>query len=238
MQSILRAIYPPQCLLCDALVEDEGGLCGPCWRETPFLSGLVCTLCGAPLPGEEAGAGARCDDCMALARPWERGRAALAYRDAGRRLVLALKHGDRLDLARPAARWMLRAGAPLLRPGQVVVPVPAHWLRRVRRRYNQAALLALEVSRQAGLSAAPRALLRGRATPVQDGMGREARFANLDGAIAAHPRHGAVLAGADVLLVDDVMTSGATLAAATGAALAAGADRVSVLALARVVKDA
>jgi predicted amidophosphoribosyltransferase len=148
-----------------------------------------------------------------------------------------LKHADRLDLVAPAARWMVRAGAPILRPGMLAVPVPAHRWRLFRRRYNQAAALAQAIARIAPVAFVPDALVRTRATQVQDGMGQEARFVNLADAITPHPRHGARLRDAEVLLVDDVMTSGATLAAAAEAALAAGAREVCVLVLARVARD-
>lgn len=236
MQSVLRALYPPQCVSCGALVEEAGALCGTCWQATPFLGGAVCDCCGAPMVGAVA-EGDLCDQCLTLARPWSRGRAAMAYRDNGRRLVLALKHGDRLDLVAPAARWMARAGAPILREGMLAVPVPAHRWRLLRRRYNQAAALAQALARVTGMIHVPDALVRVRRTKVQDGMGQEARFVNLSGAIRPHPRAGRRLAGADVMIVDDVMTSGATLAAAAEAARAAGAREVCVLVLARVAKD-
>lgn len=238
MQSLLRLIYPDQCVLCDELVEEGGGLCGRCWSGVPFILGLTCDLCGAPLPGEGDGVAVHCDDCMSIARPWEAGRAALVYRDQARRLVLALKHGDRLDLVAPASAWLERAARPLLRAGQVIVPVPGHWWRTLRRRYNQAALLAQALGRSTGQPVAVQALRRIRATETQDGKDVTGRFANLSGAIQPHPRHSACLRGADVLLVDDVMTSGATLAAAAEAAHGAGARSVRVVVLARVVKDA
>lgn len=239
MQSALHLLFPPQCLSCGAPVAEDFGLCAQCWRDTPFIAGLVCDLCGTPLPGE-AGAGERalCDDCTTLARPWAQGRAALLYRDNGRRLVLALKHGDRQELAGPAARWMLRAAAPLLQPGMVVAPVPLHWTRLFSRRYNQSALLSKEVARAARLTHCPDLLRRLRRTPTQDGRDRDARFENLARTISVHPAQRAMIAGRPVLIVDDVMTSGATLAAATEACHAAGAGPVSVLTLARVAKDA
>jgi ComF family protein len=237
MQSVLKVLYPPQCISCGAHVEDSAALCGRCWHDTPFLGGAVCDACGAPLLGAQSDGQALCDQCLTLARPWSRGRAALAYRDNARRLVLALKHGDRMDLALPAARWMARAGAPFLRQGMLAVPVPVHRWRLLKRRYNQAAVLAQALARVASLDYAPDALVRLRGTRVQDGMSQDERFRNLEGAIAPHPKRGARLRSADIVLVDDVMTSGATLAASAEAALAAGAREVCVLVLARVAKD-
>ena len=237
MQSVLNLAFPPRCTGCGAMVAEDFALCGACWRETPFIEGLVCDACGVPLPGEEGGAPEYCDDCLSIARPWGRGRAALVYRDRGRKMVLALKHGDRTEVARPAARWLMRAGLPLLTPETLLVPVPLHWRRLLRRRYNQAAELAKALARAGGQEWVPDALVRTERTPVLDGLGREARFAALGRAIRPHPRQGIRLKDRTVLLVDDVMTSGATLAAAAEAVRGAGAARVDVLVLARVAKE-
>lgn len=237
MQSLLRIAFPPQCVSCGTLVEENFGLCGPCWRDTHFITGAVCDTCGIPLVGA-AGDGDQCDDCMKIARPWAKGRAAVLYRDNARRLVLALKHGDRLDLVRPAARWMAGVAAPLVEEDTVLVPVPAHLLRLLSRRYNQAAALSLALAKILGRPCIPDLLRRVRRTRMQDGMTLDARFRNMSDAI--RPCRSAVgrLDGRAVLLVDDVMTSGATLAAATEALHAAGARRVCTLVLARVGKDA
>lgn len=237
MQRALRLIFPPQCLSCDAQVETEFSLCATCWRDTPFISGLVCNACGTPLPGEEALRTEYCDDCISIARPWVAGRAALLYQSNARRLVLSLKHADRLDLARPAAQWIAAASKPLIHTDMVVVPVPSHWLRLLKRRYNQAALLAKGVATHCNLTFLPDPLVRPHRTRVQDGMGRDQRFQNLSGRIIPHPKRPHALQGRDVLLVDDVMTSGATLAAATEACHASGASRVFITVLARVAKD-
>lgn len=237
MQSALRFVLPPQCLSCGGLVAEEFGLCADCWRDTSFIEGLVCDGCGVPLPGLDEGRAEHCDDCLTIARPWSRGRAAMLYAGTGRRLVLGLKHGDRLDMARPAARWLARAGAPLLEPGMLIAPVPLHWTRLVRRRYNQSAVLARALADLTGLDHCPDLFLRRRRTGSQEGRDRDGRFANVSGAISVHPGRGPRLTGKPVLIVDDVMTSGATLAAAADAALAAGALRVCVLVLARVAKD-
>lgn len=238
LQAALHVLYPPQCISCAAQVTSDFGLCGDCWRETPFIAGTVCDRCGVPLPGGDAQEVAVCDDCMTMARPWGQGRSALLYKDNGRSLVLALKHGDRMDLARPAAGWLLQAARPVIRPGMVVVPVPLHWARLFRRKYNQAALLSKALSGLAGLDHCPDALIRRRTTGTQEGRTRDGRFANMADAFRVPTSRVAMVEGRDILLIDDVMTSGATFAAATEALFAASVRSVCVVSLARVAKDA
>lgn len=238
VQTALRLVYPPLCLACGGPVSDEWGLCPACWRDTGFIGGLVCDACGVPLPGDDPGEPVLCDGCMAHPRPWAQGRAALFYEGTGRRLVLSLKHGDRHEIARPAGKWLAAAARPLLRPGAVVAPVPLHWRRLLRRRFNQSALLARAAAAELGCAHVPDLLQRARRTPVLDGLGREARFAALEGALRVAPRHLGRIAGRPVLLVDDVMTSGATLEEAARACRAAGAGEICVLALARVANRA
>lgn len=237
LQSVIRAIYPAQCVACDTQTEAEHGLCGSCWRETQFIGGLVCDTCGAPLHGDDTGDLAHCDDCMTIARPWTRGRAALVYDGIGRKLVLGLKHGDRLDLVHPAAAWMVWVAAPIMQPDMMIVPVPLHWTRLLKRRYNQAAVLAQEIGKITGQTVCVDALERPRKTKPLEGHSRDARFAALDGAIRSKSNREPLIKGRAILLVDDVMTSGATLASAADALLQAGAKDVSIVTLARVVKD-
>jgi len=238
LQSVIRAIYPPQCVACDAQTEAEFGLCGPCWRETQFIGGSICDTCGVPLPGDDHGDTLQCDDCMKIARPWDQGRAALIYAGIGRTLVLRLKHGDRTELARPAAVWMAGVARTLIKKNSILVPVPLHWTRLARRRYNQAALLVHGLGRELNLPVCADGLLRPRKTQSLDGHSREARFRVLTDAITPNPKRQGDLQGKSVILVDDVMTSGATLAASAEAAKAGGAANVSIVTLARVVKDA
>jgi ComF family protein len=239
LQTLLHAVFPPECLACGARVETDFALCAACWAETPFIFGAACDLCGVGLPGQTAGREALiCEECHRVARPWAHGRAVMHYAGHGRTLVLGLKHGDRAEVARAAGPWLARAGADLLTGEPVIVPVPLHWMRLATRRFNQAALLAQAMARASGRDCIPDALVRPRRTPTQDGRDRAGRFRNLDAAIRAHPRRVAALKGRKVLLVDDVMTSGATFSAAAQACLAAGAHEVCVIALARVARDA
>ncbi|NHF73693.1 double zinc ribbon domain-containing protein [Paracoccus xiamenensis] len=243
MKAALRLIYPPRCLACEGAVEQDGALCPKCWRDCEFVSGCACRRCGVPLPGdlaEDAGGddgSLICDDCLATARPWRHGRAALVYRGIGRNLVLALKHGDRPDLAGPLGGWLALAVAPILREGMLVVPIPLHSGRLMQRKFNQVALLSAQVARVHGLTHCPSLLYRTRPTPAQDHRGIEERYANLRDALAVSPRYRAELRGRSVLLIDDVMASGATMSAAAEALLGAGAATVSIAVLARAVKE-
>lgn len=238
LQSALDLVFDRNCITCNAVVAESQGLCGACWRETPFIAGLVCDKCGVSLPGDDLGMAEYCDDCLTMARPWDRGRAALLYRDNARKIVLALKHGDRIDLAKPAGKWLKRAAEPLLRDKTLVTAVPLSRSRLFRRRYNQSVELARVMARLVDLPFCPDLLIRRHFAGSQDGRSKDARFSNVEGAFAPHPRRKARIEGQDVLLVDDVMTSGATFAAAAEACHAAGVRSVSVLALARVAKDA
>lgn len=234
MQAVLRLVYPPRCMSCGENVTEEGMLCGACRGDTPFIDGLVCDLCGQPQPGDNPDEIVHCDDCLTILRPWARGRAALLYAGRSKKMIMSFKHGDRVDLAQPMGRWLTRAIRPILRGDMVVVPVPIHWTRLIMRRFNQSAMLAGVVAEETGLRLLPDALQRRRRTRSQDGMTRTERFVNVADAIV--PRQGAASAigGKDVLLIDDVMTTGATLAASAEALHAAGANRVCVGVLARV----
>lgn len=236
-RALLDTLYPPHCLACDTPVQDPGTLCATCWSSTPFVGGLACDTCGIPLLGDADEGAALCDDCLTVARPWSHGRAALVYGEVARQMVLALKYGDRHDIAGPAGRWMARRVAPLIRPDTVVAPVPLHRWRLFTRRYNQSALLAAAVAQEVERPHIPDLLLRIRQTTTQDGRTRAGRFENMQGAIQADPKRASQIEGRHVVLVDDVMTSGATLAAATEACFQAGADDVDVVVMARVGRD-
>ncbi len=230
-------LLPPLCLGCGAPVEDAGGLCVACWSRIGFIGPPFCACCGYPFefdPGPDA----LCAGCTRARPRYVRARAVFRYDDASRDLVLSFKHADRTDAAPAFGRWLARAGGELIGDADLIVPVPLHWLRLFRRRYNQAALLALALSRGTGVPVAPTLLRRQRATPSQGRLGRLARRRNVAGAFTADSRQGARVADRRVLLVDDVLTTGATAEACAAALLRAGAAAVDVLTLARVVRPA
>lgn len=235
----LDLLYPPVCVACGAETGAAGGLCPDCFAGAPFIAGPVCEACGAPLLDAAGPGGAPvCDGCRHAPPAWQTGRAVALYGGAVRRAILALKHGDRLDVARAAAPWLLRAGRDLLAGADLVAPVPLHWRRLVHRRFNQSAELARALCRSAGRSEAlaPDLLRRVRATPSQEGRSRAGRIANVEGAFALARRWRGRVANARVLLVDDVMTTGATLSACAETLRDAGAEGIDVLVLARVAR--
>jgi ComF family protein len=214
-------------------------LCGDCWREASFITGLVCDACGIPLPGgipQEHDEAAQCDACILAPQPWSKGRAAFLYEGTSRRMVLALKHGDRQELARPMAHWMVQSGRQLCQPDTLIAPVPLHSRRLFSRRFNQSALLAKHVAHALDLDVIPDLLTRNRATVLQEGMTLKERFENQKAAFNVTKKWQTEIQKRSVLLVDDVMTSGATLSGCTGVCLAAGAKEVNVLVLARVAR--
>lgn len=235
LDGLVSVLFPPACPACGAETAAPGTLCAACWAGTDFVAGPVCTQCGRPEPGLPAPDPAyRCTDCLARQPRWSRARAVAFYGGAARRLVMSLKHGDRLDTVPMMAGWMARAGRELLAEADLVTPVPLHWRRRIARRFNQSAELARAIARLGGRAYAPDLMRRVRATPSMQGLDREARAANVRDAIRAAPGARGRVEGRTVLVIDDVMTSGATLDAAAGALLDAGAARVDALVMALV----
>ncbi len=238
---MLDAVLPPLCLGCNEIVETPGALCAACWQGFSFIAPPFCARCASPF-AQDLGADALCAACLARPPRYRRARAALVYDTRSRRLVLPFKHGDRTDIARACGGWMARAGGDLLAEADLVAPVPLHWRRLFMRRYNQAQLLARIVVREAPggarLRLAPDLLRRRRWTGSQTGLRAEQRRGNVRQAFDIHPRWSAEVAGKAVLLVDDVLTTGATAEACARILQRGGARHVDVLTLARVVRPA
>lgn len=236
-QAVMDFIYPAQCPSCRVEIEIANGVCPDCWRDISFLASELCRFCAAPLDGA-LGPDGVCDACMHHPPAWNRGAAAVLYEGVGRKLVLALKHGDRLDIAPLAASWMLRAGGDLVDEANLIAPAPMHWRRLARRRFNQAGELARALAKEveAPHAFAPDLLRRTRATSTQDGKTRAERMENVSGVFSITPAWRASIPGAKILLVDDVMTTGATLSECAEICRAAGAAEVNVLVMARVAR--
>lgn len=233
-RSVLNALLPSHCLTCDAPVDEQGQFCAACFRETRFITEPLCRRCGIPFAHANTGAGRSCPACVAAPPPWGEARGALTYDAQSRRVILPLKHADRPELAAALARMMARAGAALLGRAQVLVPVPLHRGRLLARRYNQSVLLARHLARLSGVPSLPDALRRTRATTQLGDLSAAERAAAVEGAIAVRDIRRPTLAGQRVLLIDDVLTTGATARECTTALLDAGASAVDVLVAARV----
>lgn len=229
-------IFPPRCPLCGEALAGQDGLCAACWTTLAVPGEPCCAACQRPFP-DGLHDQALCAPCLADPPRHDGISAATLYNEPSRRLVLAFKRGRHIAMAPLLARMML-ARLPRLEGAWLVVPVPLHRWRIWTRGYNQSALLAGEIARATGARLMVDGLERRRATPSLGGLGRTARAAALKGAIAVNPRHAAALKGASVLLVDDVLTSGATSNACVRALKRAGAERVRIACFARVLDEA
>jgi ComF family protein len=215
-------------------IGEPGGLCPQCWTTAGFIERPYCERLGTPFPADHGGS---LISPAALAEPpaYHRARAAARYSDVVRDLIHLLKYGDRMDLVRSLGRWMARAGGELLADADALVPVPLHWGRLWQRRFNQSSALAHAILALSGIPVADHLLVRSRATQPQFGLPRGERAQNVQGAFKVPQAMRTEVKGKKLVLVDDILTTGATADACTKVLLRAGALRVDVLVLARVV---
>jgi ComF family protein len=232
---LVDLVLPPRCVLTGEIVAAQGTLAPEGWQTLRFISPPFCHTCSYPFDFETENT-SQCAACLADPPPFASARAVLAYDDASRDLILKFKHADHLQAVPALIPMLARAGADSLGRADLIVPVPLHRWRLLRRRYNQAALLTWGLARRMGKPCLPDALIRIRATPSQGHMRANDRQKNVKRAFAIHPRHGPAVAGRRILLVDDVFTTGATLQECAKVLLDAGAKEVHVLTIARVIR--
>jgi ComF family protein len=232
-KAVLDIALPTLCVACRQPVDGEG-VCAECWSKLSFIEPPYCPRLGIPFvydPGPDM------LSMEAIASPpaYQRARAAVRYDEVARTLVHALKYQDRMDLAPAMGRWMARAGRELLDGADMLIPVPLHWRRAWHRRYNQSGALGRVIERQSGIKLRGDILQRVRATEQQVGLSRPQRASNVQGAFKVSADRQSEIAGRRLILIDDVLTSGATTDACARALLRAKAAQVDVLVFARVV---
>lgn len=237
IQSVLDFMLPPRCLSCGQEVSSLHTLCDLCWPKLNFISSPQCICCGWPFvyaPDDNL----LCGHCIRRRPLFTRAQTVFSYDASIRQLILRFKHQDRLDLAPRLAQWMVKAGehVQIFSKISAIIPVPLHWTRLLYRQYNQAGLLAQNISREVHIPYSPRILRRPMATPSQGGLTKQQRLTNIRRAFQVPSSQRKILQGKSVLLVDDVFTTGATLQECTRTLLHAGAAEVRVLTLARVIK--
>lgn len=238
LNRLLDTFLPPRCPFTGDIVDSQGTVSPAAWAELSFITAPFCHSCGFPfefaLPagGEEA----LCAACLHDRPEFTKARAALVYNDASRDLILGFKHGDRIHAVVPMVPWLKQAGAELLAQADMIVPVPLHRWRLIRRRYNQAAVMGQSLGKESGVTFLADGLIRRRSTPTQGHLNAKQRKKNVKHAFTPHPKRATQIKGKKIILIDDVYTTGATVRECVRALMNAGAAEVSVLTLARVVK--
>lgn len=233
-RAALDIALPTLCVSCREPVTGDG-LCAACWSQLSFIAPPYCARLGIPFV-YDPGPGLLSMEAIASPPAYQRARAAVRYDDVARTLVHALKYQDRTDLAPTMGRWMARAGNELLKEANALIPVPLHWQRGWSRRYNQSGALARVIAAQADIPVWGDVLQRTRQTRQQVGLSRAERSRNVQGAFSVAAEKKSAIQGRRIILIDDVLTSGATVDTCARALLRARAASVDVLVFARVVE--
>lgn len=236
IKAAVDTLLPPRCLATGHVVDSPGMTSPAFWSELSFIEKPCCSTCGLPF-GFQAPFGTLCAACLDLEPVFTKARSAVVYNDASRKIILAFKYGDRLHAVHTFIPWLMRAGQELLDETDFIVPVPLHQKRLWQRRFNQSALLADELAGRAGKIYLPDTLIRTRATIPQKGLSRNARNDNVKNAFSVRPAEIPKISGKNILLIDDVFTSGATLNECARVLKKSGAADIFVLTIARVTRE-
>ena len=232
----LNLILPPRCPVTGDMVDAQGMISSDAWRDLVFIADPLCAHCGVPLVFETEG-NARCVTCLETPHVYYSARAALQYNDISRGLILGFKHGDKTHVIQSFVPWLKQAGTEMLGQADYLIPVPLHPARLIMRRYNQAALIAGALSKSSDIPHLPTAMKRVRATPSQGHLTSDERTKNVQEAFDVSPKYRDMIKGKSIVLIDDVLTTGATVNECAKLLYHHGAGQVDVLTLARVVFD-
>lgn len=223
--------FPMCCCSCGEMVDSEG-LCPKCWKRIKWVSDPRCRICGVPF---ELDISSLCPQCISKPPHFDQAISVFEYDDFSKTMILKFKHGDATYMGKLLAVWMHRVAAGLT--ADLIIPVPIHFLKRLKRRYNQTELLAMELERLCGVPQEPRILEKEKQTSPQEGLTRSTRLRNIKGSFGVNPGYARLLVGKKVILVDDVLTTGATVNECARILKKHGAEKVMVLTAARVNLD-
>ena len=229
---LLNTIFPSLCPLCQNIVEKEQTLCALCWDDIEFISDPSCIQCGLPLPASPIEEEIKCYDCLKNNHIFTESKSVFVYEAHSKKMILSLKHSYKFHYAPLLGKWMAESGKSLIEKSDVLIPIPLHWSRLLKRGFNQAALLAHHVGRAAKKPVLYNVLKRAKKTPTQDGLSRAERQKNMNDVFAVKEKN--VILNKNIMLIDDVMTTGATLDAAAQILVKNGAASVRTLTVGRV----
>lgn len=237
VEKAVDTVLPPRCPVSGDMVDMHGMISAETWKGLEFVSAPFCEKCGIPFDFDVQAEGNICVKCLEKPPAFDTARSALIYNDTSRGMILGFKHGDKIHAAKSFVPWLKRSGQEMIDQADFIIPVPLHRFRLLRRRYNQAAIMGYELSKETGITHAPLALRRIRATASQGHLKTDERAKNVRKAFALRDGYEEKMKDKNIILIDDVYTTGATVSECTKILKRAGAGRVDVLTLARVVKD-
>ncbi len=229
---IIDFIIPLRCMKCGNILDKVEGLCGPCWASISFISKPYCCCCGRPFEFD-IDESALCGPCSHKQPFFKTARSVFTYTPESKELILKFKHTDNLQAAPLFGKWLSKIVQEIENP--LCVPVPLHWTRLFQRTYNQAGLLAQQVAKLQNLTYVPSLIVRHQRTLSQGKFSKDARIKNVRNAFSVPQKHNGLLKQRNVLLIDDVYTTGATLNTCAKTLIKAGAREVHAVTLSRVV---
>lgn len=238
VQFFVDLILPPRCIVSGELVDKQGVLSSEAWKQLSFISDPQCNRCGFPFDFDsgEIKEGNICLGCLKSPPVFDKARAALVYDDASRDIILGFKHGDQMQSVPSFMPWLLQAGGKLLEKADYILPVPLHRFRLMRRRFNQSAIIAQFLSKEVRVPVVLDGLARNRATQTQGHLNSNERQRNVKNAFCVNEAYLDKIKGKNIVLIDDVYTTGATVNECAKELLKSGVGAVNILTLARVVK--